>query len=317
LWYLYDYTRAARWRSAAEEYTARLEPIKDFTGHHDVGFMLLCSYGNGWRLTGRPDYRQVLLQGAKSLSTRFSPAVGALRSWDGGGWHYPVIIDNLMNLELLMWAAREGSEPRFRQIALSHADRTLADHFRPDGSSYHLVDYDPGTGRVLKRQTVQGAADNSAWARGQAWALYGFTMMFRESGNPAYLEQAVKTARFLLNHPRLPADKIPYWDFDAPGIPDAPRDTSAAAIMCSALWELSGYADPEFARACRTAAEQQLRSLSSTQYRPAPGGNGGFLLRHGVGQKQINVEVDQPLIYGDYYFLEALLRCRAKLPPEP
>ena len=318
LWLLYDYSRDPRWRIAAEQYTARLESIKDFTGHHDVGFMLFCSYGNGLRLTGRPDYRDVLVQGARSLSTRFSPVVGAIRSWDHTTWQYPVIIDNMMNLELLMWAAREGGEPRFRQIALRHADTTLAHHFRPDGSSFHLVDYEPTTGRVLKRQTVQGAADDSAWARGQAWGLYGFALMYRESRQPAYLAQAAKIARFLLNHPRLPDDKIPYWDFDAPGIPDAPRDASAAAIMCSALIELSGYVEPELGRQCLATAVRQLRSLSSPQYRAGPGENGNFLLRHGVGHKPQNSEVDQPLVYADYYFLEALLRYRARLaPPEP
>jgi len=315
LWLLYDYTRDPRWRSAAEDYTSRLESIKDFTGHHDVGFMLYCSYGNGLRLTGRADYRQVLLQGARALSTRFNPAVGAIRSWDDSEWRYPVIIDNMMNLELLMWAAREGGEPRFREIALRHADKTLANHFRPDGSSFHLVDYDPASGQVRRRQTVQGAADSSAWARGQAWGLYGFVMMFRESRKPEYLDQAARIARFLLTHPRLPDDKVPYWDFDAPGIPDAPRDVSAAAIMCSALIELAGYADPELARAALTAAERQMRSLSSAPYRAVLGENGGFLLQHGVGQKQINAEVDQPLVYADYYFLEALLRFRAELAP--
>ena len=254
LWLIYDYTRDPQWRTIAEEYTARQEPVKDITTNHDVGFMLYCSYGQGLRLTGNPAYRAVLLQGAKSLSTRFNPAVGAIRSWDNPTWKYPVIIDNMMNLELLMWAARAGSEPRFREIALSHADKTLANHFRPDGSSFHLVDYDPATGAAAKKQTVQGAADVSAWARGQAWGLYGFTMMYRETRNPAYLAQAQKIARFLLNHPRLPEDKVPYWDYDAPGIPDEPRDTSAAAIMCSALIELSGFAEPELARQCLAVA---------------------------------------------------------------
>lgn len=315
LWLLYEYTHGTHWQTAAEQYTGRLESIKDFTGSHDLGFMLFCSYGNGLRLTGRPDYREVLLQGAKSLSTRFSPAVGAIQSWDHPPWQYPVIIDNMMNLELLLWAARAGAEPRFRQIALSHADKTLANHFRPDGSSFHLVDYDSTTGRVLKRQTVQGAADDSAWARGQAWGLYGFVMMYREARQPAYLEQAAKIARFLLNHPRLPDDKIPYWDFNAPGIPDAPRDASAAAIMCSALIELSGYVEPELGRQCLAVAERQLRSLSSPRYRAAPGENGNFLLLHCVGHMPMNSEVDQPLVYADYYFLEALLRYRAKLAP--
>jgi hypothetical protein len=314
LWLIYDYTRDPQWRTIAEEYTARQETVKDITTNHDVGFVLYCSYGQGLRLTGNPAYRDVLLQGAKSLSTRFNPTVGLIRSWDFGTWKYPVIIDNMMNLELLMWAARAGSEPRFREIALSHADQTLANHFRADGSSFHLVDYDPATGAAVQKQTVQGAADGSAWARGQAWGLYGFTMMYRETRHPAYLAQAEKIARFLLNHPRLPEDKVPYWDYDAPGIPNEPRDTSAAAIMCSALTELSDYAEPELARQCLAVAKRQLRSLSSPAYRAPLGTNGNFLLMHGVGHKPGKSEIDQPLIYGDYYFLEALLRFRAKLP---
>ena len=313
LWLVYDYTRDAKWRTAAEDYTARLAAIQNLTKHHDVGFMLYCSYGQGLRLTGNPVYRDVLLQGAKSLSTRFNPAVGAIRSWDNQTWKYPVIIDNMMNLELLMWAARAGPAPRGREIAISHADKTLGNHFRADGSSFHLVDYDPATGAAVKKQTVQGAADGSAWARGQAWGLYGFTMMYRETRNPAYLAQAEKIARFLLSHPRLPEDKVPYWDYDAPGIPDEPRDTSAAAIMCSALIELSDFAEPELARQCLAVAERQLRSLSSPAYRAPLGTNGNFLLMHGVGHKPGKSEIDQPLIYGDYYFLEALLRFRAKL----
>jgi hypothetical protein len=314
LWLIYDYTREPQWRTVAEQYTARQEPVKDITTNHDVGFMLYCSYGQGLRLTGNPAYRAVLLQGAKSLSTRFNPAVGLIRSWDHGTWKYPVIIDNMMNLELLMWAARTGPEPRCREIAIRHADQTLANHFRADGSSFHLVDYDPATGAVVTKQTVQGAADGSAWARGQAWGLYGYTVMYRETRNPAYLAQAQKIARFLLSHPRLPEDKVPYWDYDAPGIPDEPRDTSAAAIMCSALIELSDFAEPALARQCRAVADRQLRSLSSPAYRAPLGENGGFLLLHGVGHKPGKTEIDQPLVYGDYYFLEALLRFRAKLP---
>ncbi len=320
LWFLFEYTGQEQWKTAARDYTARLESIKEYGGSHDVGFMLNCSYGNGCRLTRDPHYREVLIQGARTLSTRFKPAVGLIRSWDQGAWKYPVIIDNLMNLELLTWAAREAGEPRLRDIALSHADKTLKNHFRPDGSSWHVVEYNPEDGTVVKKQTHQGAADSSAWARGQAWALYGFTMMHRETGRENYLQQAVRTARFIMDHPRLPADKIPYWDFDAPGIPDAPRDASAAAIMASALLELSqilsapasaGLAtppDPELSRRCRQLARQQLLSLSSPAYLAAPGENGGFLLRHAVGNHPKNSEVNVPLNYADYYFLEALGR---------
>jgi unsaturated chondroitin disaccharide hydrolase len=311
LWYLYDYTRKPEWLAAAKDYTARLESLKDYTGDHDIGFMLGSSYGNGYRLTGNKSYRRVLVQGAKSLATRFDPKVGQIRSWDHGKWKYPVIIDNMMNLELLTLAAREGGGERLRQIATSHADGTGKNHFRDDSSSYHLVDYDPKSGDVLARQTVQGAADGSAWARGQAWGLYGYTMMFRETKNPAYLERARKIAAFIIKHPGLPEDKVPYWDFDATDIPSAPRDASAAAVMASALIELSGYVEKPEGREYFQLARQQLLSLSSPAYRAMPGENGHFILMHCVGHLPKSSEVDVPLNYADYYFLEGLLRYQA------
>ncbi len=311
LWYLYEFTGDAKWKNVAADYTRRLESIKNFRDNHDVGFMLFCSYGNALRLTPDPAYRAVLIQGARSLCTRYSPPVGLIRSWDFGGWKYPVIIDNLMNLELLTWAGRETGEAHFKEIAVSHADKTMANHFRPDASSYHVVDYDPATGAVRGRQTHQGFSDSSAWARGQAWGIYGYTMMFRETGNANYLEQAKRIARFIMTHPRLPEDKIPYWDFDAPDIPNAPRDASAAAVMASALIELSGMVDANFGRQCLGFARQQLLSLSSPAYLARVGENGGFLLKHSTGHHPKNSEVDVPLNYADYYFLEALLRYRA------
>jgi unsaturated chondroitin disaccharide hydrolase len=311
LWYLYEYTGDAKWQAAARDYTARLEGIKDYRGSHDVGFMLNCSFGNGYRLIRDAHYRDVLIAGARSLSTRFKPEVGLIRSWDHGPGQYPVIIDNMMNLELLLWSAREANEPRWRDIALRHADGTLTNHFRADGSSFHLLEYNSTNGVVVKKQTYQGAADSSAWSRGQAWGLYGYTVMYRETRRAEYLAQAVKIARFLMNHPRLPEDKIPYWDYDAPGIPNTARDASAAAIMASALLELAGYVEPELGRQCRQVARQQLLSLSSPAYRARPGGDGGFLLQHSVGSFLKNSEVDVPLNYADYYYLEALLRYRS------
>lgn len=315
LWLLHEFTGEAKWRTAAEEFTGRLERIRHYTGNHDIGFMLGCSFGQGLRLTGRADYRAVLLDGAQALATRYRPEVGLIRSWDFGDWRYPVIIDNMMNLELLTWAARVGGDQRLHEIAVSHADKTLAHHFRPDASCVHVVDYDPATGAVLQKQTWQGASDGSAWARGQAWALYGYTAMHRETRRPEYLALAHRVARFILDHPRLPADKIPYWDFDAPDIPAAPRDTSAAALIASALIELGDFSEPATAREYRAVAEQQLRALSSPAYRAPVGENGGFLLLHAVGQYPQGKEIDAPLAYADYYFLEALLRLRAKLAP--
>ncbi|HYG22845.1 MAG TPA: glucuronyl hydrolase [Verrucomicrobiae bacterium] len=313
LWYLYDYTRDPKWLHAASNYTARLSSIQNFRGHHDVGFMLYCSYGNGLRLTGEASYQPVLLRGAESLASRFKPEVGLIRSWDFGGWSCPVIIDNMMNLELLMWAARNGGDSRLREIALSHADRTLKNHFRADYSSFHLVDYNPANGTILGKQTVQGFADHTAWARGQAWGLYGFTMMARETGRADYLAHATNIANFLVNHPRMPADKIPYWDFDAPNIPNEPRDASAGAIMSSALIELSRLVGGGAGKRYFEVARQQLLSLSSPAYRADVEKDGDFILRHSVGHIPEKHEIDVPIVYADYYFLEALLRYRDRV----
>jgi unsaturated chondroitin disaccharide hydrolase len=314
MWYLFEATGDAKWRASAEKFTALLAPEQHNTKTHDVGFILYCSYGNGLRLTGNETYKSILLNGAKSLSTRFNPTVGCIKSWDHGvgNFTYPVIIDNMMNLELMFWAARNGPAERYRDIALRHADTTLAHHFRADNSSFHVVDYDPATGKVLKRVTHQGTADDSAWARGQAWGLYGYTVMYRETKDTRYLAQAQKIAAFVMNHPRLPADKVPYWDFDDVKIPNAPRDSSAAAIICSALLELRGYVDAATAAGYTTFAEAQLRSLASPAYLAEPGTNGGFLLKHATGNHPKNSEIDTPLNYGDYYFLEALIRARGK-----
>ncbi len=307
LWLVAEQTNDATLRAAAVQATAVEEPIKDFSGHHDVGFMLMCSFGQGYRVAPSPEYRAVLIQGARSLSKRYDPKVGVIKSWNSDArWKYPVIIDNMMNLELLMFAAKETGEQSFRDIAISHANHTLANHFRPDGSSYHLLDYDPNTGAVVKRQTVQGFADSSAWARGQAWGLYGFTKMYALTKDPAYLAQAVKIAEFISHHPNLPADGIPYWDFNATNIPDALRDTAAGTITCSALYQLAPFVPAEAAARYRALAERQLRALGSSSYRAGLGENGHFLLMHAVGHLPAKSEVDVPLVYADYYYLEAL-----------
>lgn len=318
LWLLYEATGQQRWEEAARRYTALVEPAKHNRGTHDVGFVLFCSFGQGWRLTRDPAYRDVLLEGARSLSTRFNAVVGAIKSWDGHAeWSCPVIVDNLMNLELLTWAGRAGAEPRFALIATAHADTTRRNHFRADASSFHLVDYDATTGAVRGRQTHQGLADGSSWARGQAWGLYGYTMLYRETRQPEYLAQAGRIADFIARHPRLPEDKVPYWDFDAPPGDATPRDASAAAIICSALLELSEFAPAGPAAEYLRLAHQQLRSLSSPRYRAPLGEQGCFLLQHATGHRPQNSEVDVPIIYADYYFLEALLRARRQLAGEP
>ena len=306
LWLVYEYTGDDKFRALAERETAKVEPIKLVTGDHDVGFQINCSFGQQYRITGDTHAREVMHTAAHSLATRFNPTVGCIRSWDfqlnGSNWQYPVIIDNMMNLELLLSVAALENEPDLAQVAVSHANTTMKNHYRPDYTTFHLVDYNPADGSVNLKQTVQGYADDSAWARGQAWSLYGFTMMYRFTRDAAYLERAVAVAGMLLS--RLPEDGIPYWDFDSPKIPDDYRDASAAAVMASAFVELSAYV-PD-GSAYLKMAERQLRTLSSEEYLAEPGTNGGFILKHSVGNLPGNSEVDVPLSYADYYFLEAL-----------
>ena len=307
LWLLNQATGEAKWRAAAREYTVHLEAEKTNAGTHDMGFKLYTSFGTGYRLTQDAHYRAVLLEAARTLSTRFNPKVGAIRSWDHHRdlWGFPVIIDNMLNLELLFAATRLSGDSSFYKIAVTHANTTLRNHFRPDYSSYHVVDYDSATGHVIKKTTHQGYADGSAWARGQAWALYGYTMCYRETHNPAYLAQAEHVADFILHHPNLPKDLVPYWDFNDPTIPRAPRDASAAAIIASGLLELSTYSKQ--GATYRHQASQLLNNLAKS-YTARPGTNGGFLLLHSTGHKPAGSEVDVPIIYADYYFMEALLR---------
>jgi Highly conserved protein containing a thioredoxin domain len=312
LWYLYENNPTEELKKYAELYTDRVEPAKNLTNTHDLGFMLYCSFGNGYRITNNPAYKDIMITGAHSLATRYNPKIGLIRSWDFNKdiWQYPVIIDNMMNLEFFTWASRTTGDPKFKEMALSHADKTIQHHFRKDNSSYHVVSYDTITGEPHKKQTHQGLADESAWARGQAWALYGYTAMYRETAEPIYLEQARCIAQFIMNHPNLPEDKIPYWDFDDPKIPDVPRDASAAAIMASALIELSQMDNGQFGKDCLILAEQQLRSLTSPEYLAEKGTNQFFTLMHSTGHLPGNSEVDVPLSYADYYYVEALLRMK-------
>ncbi|MBR4850685.1 MAG: glycoside hydrolase family 88 protein [Tidjanibacter sp.] len=310
MWYIYEYTKDEQIKALAEKHTLKLDPLQWVTTDHDVGFQLFSSYGNGYRLTGNEDFVPVLRNGAKSLASRFNPVIGSLRSWDfkKNLWDFPVIIDNMMNLELIMWVANLDGDEHLRHVATTHANTTMKNHFRSDYSTYHLVDYNPKDGSINKKQTVQGFADESRWARGQAWALYGFTMMHRMTGEQAYLERAQKVAEMIL--PYLPEDGIPYWDFNSHDIPNDLQDASAGAIMASALIELSGYV-PERSEAYLAVAERQLRTLASDEYLAQPGTNNNFILRHGVGHKPSGGEVDAPLTYADYYFLEALIRWQA------
>jgi hypothetical protein len=309
LWFLYEETKKNYWKTQAKNFTANIEKEKTNGGTHDMGFKIYCSFGQGYRLTKDAHYKDVIIQSAKTLSTRFNPKVGVIRSWDHHKeqWNYPVIIDNMMNLELLFEATKLSGDSLFYKIAVSHAKTTMKNHFRPDYSSYHVVDYDTATGGVRKKQTAQGYSDESAWARGQAWGLYGFTMCYRETKNKLFLDHAEHIASFILHHPNLPKDLVPYWDFNAPNIPNEPRDASAAAIMASALYELSTYSKNK--NEYRKAADKIIESLTN-YYRSGVGEHKGFILLHSTGTKPSNSEVDVPLIYADYYYLEALLRMK-------
>lgn len=307
LWYLYEYTKDTSWKNAADKWSMAVEKEKYNKGTHDLGFMLYCPFGNGYRVTKNEKYKEIMLTGAASLATRFNPSYGVIKSWNSWkGYDYPVIIDNMMNLEFLLWAAKASGNKAYYNICIAHADHTIKNHFRKDYSSYHVVCYG-GEGKVLARKTAQGAADSSAWSRGQAWGLYGYTVMYRETKQKKYLEQAEHIAHFILTNPNLPADKIPYWDFNEPNIPDEERDASAGAIMASALLELSQYSKKNSSLYFKTA-EKMLLSLASPAYKAALGTNGNFILMHSVGSKPQQSEVDVPLVYADYYYLEALLR---------
>ena len=330
LWYLYDYTKNPQWKASATKWTEALEQAQFLNQHHDIGFVMYCSYGNAMRFEKDPKklekYRKILIQSAETALTRFDPKVGLIKSWNAKKswdqktmWQYPVIIDNMMNLEMLCYVSKITGNPKYKDVAMSHALNTMKNHFRADFSTYHVVDYDVN-GKVLHQQTNQGYADNSTWSRGQGWAIYGFTMMYRETKDKRFLAAAQKAADFYINHPNLPKDKIPYWDFNVEQkgyVPDfdynankiayIPRDASAAALVASALLELSTFSKDGREKYFKPA-EQMLKSLSSNEYLAKPGTNTGFILKHSVGSLPHKTEIDVPLVYADYYFLEALLR---------
>ncbi len=328
LWYVYEFTKDDFWKKNALKWTKSLEKNQYNNTHHDLGFMMYCSYGNAFRLTNDSSFVPILIQSANSLISRYSLKVKSIKSWNERKsvdkkqvWKFPVIIDNMMNLELLFFASKETKNPIYRDIAISHAETAMKNHVRPDYSSYHMINYDEHTGKVLDRKTVQGFSDNSLWARGQAWAVYGFTTVYRETKDDRFLVTAQKMADFYLNSPNLPQDKIPYWDFnvgqegykpewnfDVLKYQPIPRDASAAAVMASALLELSSYSDAKLKARYVNEAANMLVSLSSDAYLANPGTNNHFLLMHSVGNMQKNSEVNVPLVYADYYFLEALLR---------
>jgi unsaturated chondroitin disaccharide hydrolase len=310
LWFISELTGNKKWNVAADKYTLKIEPEKTNATTHDMGFKMLCSFGNGYRLTKNENYKNILLQSAYTLIKRFNPKTGAILSWDHSRdkWVNPVIIDNMMNLELLFYAFHHSNDSLFYKIAVSHADVTMKNHFRTDYSCYHVVDYNPESGEVLKKTTHQGLNDDSSWSRGQGWALYGYVLMYRETKDMKYLKFAENIASFILNHKNLPTDKIPYFDFDAVAGKTTPRDASAGALIASALYEFSTYSTSK-ANYYRTMADTMIQSLEKS-YLSGYKTNKGFLLGHSTGSYPSNSEVDVPLVYADYYYLEALVRAK-------
>ena len=326
LWYMYELTKDEKWKREAIKRTEVLDTIQYWEGNHDVGFIMNCSYGNGLKFGDQKQYKDILIQTAESLSKRFNDTTKTIKSWDRNKswdgkttWLYPVIIDNMMNLELLFEATKLSGNSKYKDIAVIHAETTMKNHYRDDYSCYHVINYDTNTGAVLDRKTAQGFADNSSWARGQAWGLYGYTLCYRYTKDKKFLDFADNIANYIINHPNLPEDMVPYWDYyandanfhpewnyNAADFPVIPRDASAAAITASALYELAGYSENK--EALLKAADKIRESLLSPAYMVENSKNKYFILDHSVGSIPHGVEIDVPLVYADYYFLETLYR---------
>ena len=309
LWEMFELTGDKQWKKSAVRFTEPMEDQKLNGKTHDMGFKMMTTFGKAYQFTEDKNYRDILVQSAKTLIIRYNEKIGCIRSWDHNQdkWQFPVIIDNMMNLELLFWATHETGDSVYYNIAVSHAMNTMKNHFRSDYSCYHVVDYDPETGKVIKKNTHQGYSNESAWSRGQAWALYGFTMVYRQTKNNVFLKQAENIAHYILSQPNMPEDLVPYWDYDAPEIRNEPKDASAASIAASALYELSSFVLDSLKTGYLKAADKMIESLS-TSYMSVPGSNNGFILGHSAGSKPQNSEIDVPIIYADYYYLEALIR---------
>lgn len=311
MWYLHELTGDEKWKNLAIKYTEDLDSVKHLKWHHDVGFMIGSSYLNGLRISDKQEYKDVIVTAAQSLATRYRPTAKVIQSWDikgwqaERGWECPVIIDNMMNLELMFEAFKISGDSTLYNIAVDHANTTLANHFRENNSCYHVIDYSLKDGSVRNKNTAQGYAHESSWSRGQAWAIYGFTMCYRYTGDKRYLDHAENVYKFIFNHERLPEDLIPYWDYDAPEIPNEPRDASAAAATACALYEMSTFIPNS---PYKETADKILESLSSPAYRAEVGTNGHFLLMHSVGSIPHGHEIDVPINYADYYYLEAMIK---------
>jgi len=310
LWQLYKLTGNKKYEELAKKWTSFIEKEKLNGKTHDMGFKVFCSFGQGLAAENYENYEKIIVESAAMLATRFSEKVGSIRSWDFNKerWDFPVIIDNMMNLELLFEATKISKDSSFHKMAVTHANTTLKNHFRPDNSCFHVVDYNPSTGDIRMKVTHQGFKDDSSWARGQGWAIYGYTLMYRYTKDKKYLEQAEATTAFYLNHKNLPEDGIPYWDFNDTAIPDAPRDVSAGTVISSAMVELYQYTNKQ---TYLDYSKKVVNTLKSKEYILEADLEIPFILNHSTGNWPKNDEIDEPIVYGDYYFLETLLRLKS------
>lgn len=312
LWYLYEYTGDTKWKDRADKYSRYLTPLSMRTAtDHDLGFQIYCSFGNGYRLTHNKEYKNIFVRTSDTLAKLYNPKVGTILSWPGMrekmNWPHNTIIDNMINLEMLFEASKNGGSRSLYDMAVRHAEVTMENQFRTDNSVYHVVVYDTVSGKKIKAVTHQGYADESMWSRGQGWAIYGYTMVYRETKDPKFLDFAHKVTKVYLD--RLPKDLIPYWDFDVPNISKEPRDASAAALAASGLIELSTYTkDKELARTYQQKAEEMLKELSTQRY--LSGNKNNAFLLHSTGHYPNKSEIDYSIIYADYYYIEALIRLK-------
>ncbi len=310
LWQIYQLTGDDRFKVKAALWNSFIEKEKFNGKTHDMGFKVYCSFGKGLQVEKNEKYQAIIIKSAQTLITRFNSKIGAIRSWDHNkeSWDFPVIIDNMLNLELLFEASKLSGDTKFKDIAIQHANTTLKNHFRVDNSCFHVVDYDTITGAVKKRGTHQGFNDQSSWARGQSWAVYGFTMAYRYTKNKEYLKQAEATAKYYINNKNMPNDGIPYWDFNDTAIPNSPKDASSAAVMASALVELYTFTkNKDYLK----YANKVIATLSTDKYLLNESVKGPFILDHSTGNWPKKDEIDQPIVYADYYFLEAIIRKQA------
>jgi rhamnogalacturonyl hydrolase YesR len=309
LWQIYQLNGNEAYRKRAKKWTAFIEKEKLNNKTHDMGFKVFCSFGNGLNSEENQHYKDVIVESAKTLITRFDESIGSIRSWDFNAdiWQFPVIIDNMMNLELLFEATKISGDSTYHNIAVKHANTTMNNHFRPDGSTWHVLDYDTITKQPRLKVTHQGIGDGSAWARGQGWAINGYTMVYRYTKDQRFLDRAEATANFFINHKNLPEDGIPYWDFDDPNIPNTSRDVSAGAIVASGLVELYQHTKNE---SYLNYSKKVIRSLKSTNYILPLDKEIPFVLDHSFGDWSKKSEMDEPIVYGDYYFLETLIRLK-------